>query len=159
MGLGLPGSGHQLPAVEGHNGGQCRPFQNQPAEPNTLCHLPNPERSTAAPCCLSAKEASQELDMDEQREEQIRKRAYELWLGEGQPEGRAEQHWAQAREIIAIENGYESTLIPVSEAETGEPVEPIEALENAGEFPTITDQGEMKLPKRRGRMSRVNQET
>ena len=33
---------------------------------------------------------------------------------------------------------------------SGEPIEPIEAVENAGEFPTVTDQGEeLAYPRRR----------
>ena len=36
------------------------------------------------------------------REQRIRDRAYEIWLGEGQPEGRAVEHWSRA----ALELGY-----------------------------------------------------
>jgi len=87
--------------------------------------------------------------MEDSREERIRKKAYEIWLSEGQPWGRAEQHWELARELVAMEIGLTSTLIPVSKAHSGEPVEPIEALTNTGEFPTTTDQGEMEIPMRR----------
>lgn len=83
------------------------------------------------------------------RQEKIRKRAYQLWLDEGQPTSKAEHHWDLACEMIDVEEGMQSTLVPVSKARAGEPVEPIEALENLGEFPTTTDQGEMKMPKRR----------
>lgn len=76
----------------------------------------------------------------------IRERAYRLWEEEGRPEGRAESHWSQAREMIAIQDGLPETLKPVGAP--GEPVEPIEALTNAGEFPTLTDQGEMTIPGR-----------
>ena len=35
-------------------------------------------------------------------EEAIRERAYHLWLADGQPEGRSEVHWTNARhEILA----------------------------------------------------------
>lgn len=35
-------------------------------------------------------------------EEAIRERAYQLWIADGQPEGRAEIHWLNAqREILA----------------------------------------------------------
>lgn len=34
--------------------------------------------------------------MQGDREERIRRRAYEIWEREGQPEGRGEAHWAQA---------------------------------------------------------------
>ena len=34
------------------------------------------------------------------REERIRRRAYELWVSEGRPEGRETEHWRQAGEQI-----------------------------------------------------------
>lgn len=83
--------------------------------------------------------------MDE-REDQIRKRAHRLWEEEGRPDGRAEDHWFQAKEMVAIEEGHRETFRPVDAAAT--PVEPIEALTNAGEFPTLIDQGEMEIPHR-----------
>jgi hypothetical protein len=45
-----------------------------------------------------------------------------------------------AAELVAIEENYRDTLKPIGEA--GEPIEPLLAVENAGEFPTLTDQGE-----------------
>lgn len=81
-------------------------------------------------------------------ESRIRERAHRLWEEEGRPEGRAESHWFQAKEIVAIEEGRPEMLKPVDAAEAP-PVEPIEALTNAGEFPTLTDQGEMEIPQRR----------
>jgi hypothetical protein len=51
-----------------------------------------------------------------------------------------------ARELLAIEDDYARTLKPVKQTAaigpTGEPVEPLIAVENSGEFPTLTDQGE-----------------
>jgi hypothetical protein len=41
--------------------------------------------------------------MEEQ--ERIRQRAYHIWEREGRPEGRHEQHWAQASREIAAEGG------------------------------------------------------
>jgi hypothetical protein len=83
--------------------------------------------------------------------ERVRQRAYRLWVEEGCPEGRSDLHWSKARELVAIEENQKRTTRPVSEGgSTGEPVEPIEAVENAGEFPTLTDQGEEQAaPKRR----------
>jgi hypothetical protein len=85
-------------------------------------------------------------------EQKVRERAHRLWQQEGCPEGRAHVHWEKARELVAIEENQKRTLKPVSAEATGpqgEPVEPIEAAENAGEFPTLTDQGEEQtLPKR-----------
>ncbi len=41
-----------------------------------------------------------------QDEERIRRRAHEIWEGEGRPEGRDGEHWAQAsREIEAESDG------------------------------------------------------
>lgn len=83
--------------------------------------------------------------MDE-REQRIREKAFQLWLEEGQPQGQHERHWELASELVAIEESQKDTTIPLDEVPAGEPVEPIEALENAGEFPTMTDQGEMEIP-------------
>jgi len=82
-----------------------------------------------------------------EREQRIRQRAYELWIEEGRPEGRADAHWDMATELVAIEEGQKDTLLPnpIPEYEdnpTTEPVEPQLAVENAGEFPTLTDEGE-----------------
>ena len=87
-------------------------------------------------------------------EDRVRERAYRLWQQEGCPAGRESDHWEKARELVAIEENYKLATIPVGESSdlgpTGEPVEPILAVENAGEFPTLTDQGEERTaPKRR----------
>jgi len=84
-------------------------------------------------------------------EDRIRQRAHRLWVEEGCPEGRSDVHWDKARELVAIEENHKLTLKPAPRADQrGEPVEPIEAVENAGEFPTMTDQGEEQpAPKRR----------
>lgn len=78
------------------------------------------------------------------RDQRIRDRAEQIWIEEGRPDGRADIHWDMATELVAIEDGQNDTLLPIGEA--GEPVEPILALENTGEFPTMTDQGEMQNP-------------
>lgn len=83
--------------------------------------------------------------MDANRDDEIRARAYQLWEEEGRPEGRAEQHWFTARESLAVEENQDSTYLPI---DSGMDAEPIEALENAGEFPTLTDQGEQLIPHR-----------
>jgi hypothetical protein len=38
------------------------------------------------------------------REERIRKRAYEMWEAEGCPDGKADQYWVRAEELIEDEN-------------------------------------------------------
>jgi hypothetical protein len=86
-------------------------------------------------------------------EERIRQRAYRLWHQEGCPQGRADVHWDQAAELIAIEDNQHTAMEPVPNPDdlgpNGEPIEPIAAVENAGEFPTLTDQGEQTYPVRR----------
>jgi len=77
--------------------------------------------------------------------ERVRKRAYRLWQEEGCPPDRAEIHWEKARELVAIEDNFKLALKPIASEKTsptGEPIEPLEAVENVGEFPTLTDQGE-----------------
>jgi Protein of unknown function (DUF2934) len=87
-------------------------------------------------------------------EERVRKRAHRLWQEEGCPEGRADAHWTLARELVAIEDSQKLATKPLPRegayGPSGEPIEPIEAVENAGEFPTVTDQGEERAyPRRR----------
>jgi len=84
-------------------------------------------------------------------EQRIRERAYRIWLEEGCPEGRELGHWDMAAELVAIEDGQQSTLKPIDQnlGPAGEPIEPIEAARNAGEFPTLTDQGEADLLSRK----------
>jgi hypothetical protein len=63
-----------------------------------------------------------------------------------------------ATELIAIENNYDVALKPIHDAPStpaGEPVEPLVAIENVGEFPTLTDQGEERThPHRRGSIAK-----
>ena len=85
-------------------------------------------------------------------DDRIRAHAYRIWQEEGRPAGHEARHWDMARQLVAIEGGGDQALKPnpLSRPEAaGEPVEPIEALENQGEFPTLTDQGEQAAPKRR----------
>ena len=37
---------------------------------------------------------------DAEREERIRERAYQLWEEDGAPDGRAEEYWHRARQLI-----------------------------------------------------------
>jgi hypothetical protein len=76
-------------------------------------------------------------------ENRIRERAYRLWEQEGRPEGRADTHWDKASELIAIEDNHSLATRPVPPPEADpNPPEPIEPMQNLGEFPTLTDQGE-----------------
>ncbi len=40
---------------------------------------------------------------DEDLEQRIRERAYQIWLEQGQPEGRDKEHWERAKEELASE--------------------------------------------------------
>jgi hypothetical protein len=71
-------------------------------------------------------------------ERRIRERAHQIWVDSGQPEGQAEAHWELARLAIAQEDAQATMLVP-AQAPTAEEAE---VVENLGEFPTMTDQGE-----------------
>ena len=72
--------------------------------------------------------------------ERIARKAYEIWESEGQPHGRQQSHWDQAKEIIALHDSMGATLLP---RDTGsfEPEEPTQSVEAYGDMPGITDQG------------------
>jgi hypothetical protein len=90
--------------------------------------------------------------MSDDREERIRRKAHQIWEEQGRPEGQAEAHWDMASELVAIEESQMSTTIPLKESiAKADAPEPIIALENAGEFPTLTDQGEEEIPRRQGK--------
>ena len=80
----------------------------------------------------------------------VRQRAYQIWTEEGCPEGRAEIHWEMARELVAIEEKFSIALKPApvdgAESPGGEPIEEAAIAANAGEVPTIVDQGEQVYP-------------
>jgi hypothetical protein len=84
-------------------------------------------------------------------EQRLKARAKELWKADGAPPGKMEDYVERARELIAIEVNGAIARIPVKNLPDprsepyGEPVEPLEAIKNQGEFPTLTDQGEEQL--------------
>jgi hypothetical protein len=80
----------------------------------------------------------------------IRERAYHLWQEAGCPDGQADEFWDRARFLIGIaENPQAGTLPNPSRPTVQNPqgtaptnnVEPIEAVENLGEFPAWADKG------------------
>ena len=79
---------------------------------------------------------------EEEVEQRIRERAFQIWISEGQPEGRHKEHWELAKFAIAEQDGLATALAPVSPPSP----EPIEAVKNQAEFPTLVDQGEGKSP-------------
>lgn len=77
--------------------------------------------------------------------DRIAAKAHQLWEAAGHPHGRDQDHWDQARELVAIEDSQRDTLLP---RDTGaqEPIEePAEALRNLADMPNLTDQGENLL--------------
>lgn len=91
-------------------------------------------------CYLARRDFAMTDETDIER--RIRERAFKIWIDEGQPEGRDKEHWRLASFAIAEEDGQASTLVP---PEAPQP-EPIEAVKNQGEFPTLVDQGEGMSP-------------
>lgn len=78
-------------------------------------------------------------------QDRIAAKAHELWEAEGRPHGRDQEHWAEAKEIVALHDSAGSALLP---RETGaeEPVEERTiAIDNEGEAPNLTDTGEHDL--------------
>jgi hypothetical protein len=90
----------------------------------------------------------------------IRERAYHLWEEAGRPEGHADEYWERARFLVGIEANPQAGTVPNPSRPTVQnpagtapsvDVEPIEAVENLGEFPGLNDQGEKQLTPARGR--------
>lgn len=105
------------------------------------------------------------MDKEERR---VSERARRLWEEAGRPASGPQDYVGRARELIAIEEHQKDTLKPVGAqareavediplasddvlGPEGEPIEPTLAVENEGEFPTLTDQGEGdQVPHRQG---------
>jgi len=87
------------------------------------------------------------LDDSPAREARVRERAYLLWEADGRPEGRADEFWERARELVGMEESAGAGLLrnPASrdEPEPDVPIEEASIQENLGEFPSsLTDQGD-----------------
>ena len=100
-------------------------------------------------------------------ERRLQERAKRLWEEAGRPASGVQAYIDQASELIAIEEHQKDTLIPTGArgkdaveddpiasddvlGPEGEPIEPLIAVVNEGEFPTLTDQGEEQVPHRNG---------
>jgi hypothetical protein len=87
----------------------------------------------------------------------IRERAEQLWRDAGSPGTGVDAFLDDARTLIAIEDDPKAGTLPNPMTQRdnigpeGEPIEPAQILENEGEFPTLTDQGEQTYPPRRPR--------
>lgn len=82
-------------------------------------------------------------------EQRIRERAHQIWMEEGQPEGRDEAHWQMARELVAQQEGQRLATEPnpaakgKQRATRDDSAEPLQAVENLGDLPgALTDQGD-----------------
>ena len=62
----------------------------------------------------------------------------------GRPHGRDQIHWDEAKEIVALEDSLEDTLLP-RDTGASEPEEPAIAVTNQGDMPNLTDQGASDL--------------
>ncbi len=62
----------------------------------SLAWTPRLPRELEWPPCAASPDSSQVLD-----EEAVRRRAYEIWQAEGQPDGRALEHWCRAKAEFA----------------------------------------------------------
>jgi hypothetical protein len=82
---------------------------------------------------------------DVELQKRIQERAYQIWLDEGQPEGRDKEHWELAMFAISERDAL-PTMLKAPELPGPEP---IEAVANQAEMPTLTDQGEQQIPVRR----------
>jgi hypothetical protein len=82
-----------------------------------------------------------ENEMSDLEQDRVRMKAHALWEAENRPEGRADRHWLEAREIVALEDSFGSTLRPLEET-LEETVEPLIAVESHGDVPGLTDLGE-----------------
>lgn len=85
----------------------------------------------------------------------IRERAESLWRDAGSPATGVDVFLDDARTLIAIEDDPKAGTLPNpmrhdNTGPEGEPIEPARILDNEGEFPTLTDQGEQTYPPRRG---------
>jgi hypothetical protein len=81
-------------------------------------------------------------DKEDELEERIRHKAYEIWLEEGQPHGRDKDHWELAKFVIGPAGGAGDDARPRNATSAWA----IEALTNQGEFPARVDQGEGLVP-------------
>jgi len=97
-----------------------------------------------------------EMSLIDDVEQRVKQRAYEIWQREGCPDGREADHWALAKEEIAIEDNQNQALLP-NPSQGGddtvvhpEPVEPLLAAESLAEDiggPTNQSE-EQPLPKK-----------
>ena len=82
---------------------------------------------------------------EKQHDREIRARARRMWLEAGGPKGREDEYLERARELQAIVEHPGAGLLPnpmLAHPQPTEIVEEAELLENLGEFPGRSDQGD-----------------
>jgi hypothetical protein len=90
------------------------------------------------------------LENTPEREQRIRERAYRLWEDDGRPEGRGQEFWERAEDLIGMEEHAGAALLdnPMNDGDSlisEQPIEEASIQENLGEVPgRLTDQGERR---------------
>ena len=75
----------------------------------------------------------------------IRRRARRMWQEAGAPKGREDEYVERARELQAFVEHPAAALLPnpmIAHPHPEDPVEEAELMENLGEFPGRSDQGD-----------------
>lgn len=84
---------------------------------------------------------------DKRHDREIQARARRMWLEAGSPKGREDEYLERARELQAIVEHPGAGLLPNPMLAHPQPtaiVEEAELLENLGEFPGRSDQGDRR---------------
>jgi DUF2934 family protein len=82
---------------------------------------------------------------ERQHDREIRARAHRMWLEAGSPKGREVEYLERARELQAIVEHPGAGLLPnpmLAHPHPTEVIEEAELMENLGEFPGRSDQGD-----------------
>ncbi|WP_416338932.1 DUF2934 domain-containing protein [Paraburkholderia sp. CNPSo 3076] len=86
------------------------------------------------------------MTMNDQREERVRRRAYQLWEDDGAPEGRADEYWSRAEKQVAAEYDAEGETSRVASDQAGKRRLAGEPLQESDAMPP----NELAHDKRRG---------
>ena len=91
-------------------------------------------------------------DSDQTRQQHIRERAYHMWEADGRPEGREDEFWERASELVGMEESAHAAelpnpaSLPGADPDRTQIIEEAFIQENLGEFPDrFADQGERSL--------------
>ena len=96
------------------------------------------------------------LEQNDEREQRVRERAYQLWEADGRPHGHDVEYWERARELVGMQDSAGSGQLAVPDENdpsvaAGQVVEEASIQENLGEFPDrLSDQGEHPQTPSRG---------